>query len=171
MAGILQRAAFCIQHNFSEVHASCRVCPLAPLHLLSVWKGRTVCPFSLEGPLGDSRLGLSPQSGRQRSGTAFARGSGFPLGTNSPELPSPPAHRRGARAAMLLWAEGRPSCALQTRTQGGHRVGPRGAWPEGLAAGVRRSLQLVVGQRLEAGPLPGFSACHFLTSESRSFHL
>lgn len=68
---------------------------------------------------------------------------------------------------MLLWAEGRPSCALQTRTQGGPRVSPRGAWPEGLTTGVWRSLQLVVGQRLEAGPPPGFSACHFLTSESR----
>ena len=134
---------------------------------LSAEEPHCVCPFSLEGPLGDSHLGLSPQSSGQRLGTAFARGSVFPLGTDSPELPSPPAHRSGARAAMLLWVEGRPSCALQTRTQGGHRVGPRGAWPEELAAGVRCSLQLAVGQRLEASPLPGFSACHFLTSESR----
>ena len=106
MAGIL-RAAFCIQHNFSEVHPSCRVCQLTPLHLLYE-RGRAALrtpsprrgiwgPFSSEGHLGPFSLeghlalafGAVATKRPSALGTALPRGSVFRLGTDSPELPSP----------------------------------------------------------------------------------
>lgn len=64
----------------------------------------------------------------------------------------------GGGAALLSSAE---------QNRGGHRGGPWGARPAGMDAGVRHSLQQVVGRCLEAGLPPGFGACHSFTSESR----
>lgn len=133
MAGILLRAAFCIQHNFSEVHPSCRVCQLTPLHLLYE-RGRATLrvPSPWRGIWGTRVWGC-----RHKAAVSARHSVPTWVSLPSPDRLSgaafPRAHRRGAgaRAAMLLWAEGQPSCTLQTRTQDGHRVGPWGVWPEG----------------------------------------
>lgn len=154
----------CIQHNFSEVHPSCRVCQLTPLHQFYECGRAILCiPSPWRGIWGTGIWGCHYKAalsawaqhlhGGQSSISGLTLRSRLSLGSWSQGCDA----AVGGGAALLRSSE---------QNQGRHRGGPRGTRPVGLDAGVRGSLQQAVGRCLEAGLPPGFGACHSFTSTS-----